>query len=260
MTKKFYWQGNVAKSRIIDEILARSLEINPVTVFDFGCGDGGDWVQILDDHPCLRLIGYEPYVPSLRSARERLRGRRAEIFGGNEIWNLNHQVQYIVSFSVFEHVVRREEFLNHAKRILAPEGLFYLNYDDGHFRNSIDVSRPMTWLPVLRAWGRTAVSRPLAAVGLRSHYQRRVTAEDADRLVAESGFHIERVDYHNLISLKDLAKSIPENLQQHYASWWLETEKYLNEKFRSQIGDKQLGDITNLWKQMPSRTLCLSHR
>lgn len=259
MTQRLYWLGNAAKSRVIDEILASNPGPEPVTVFDYGCGDGGDWPSILSEHPKLRLVGYEPYVPSCRKARERLRNHAAEILTGNDIDALPIKADYIVSFSVFEHVVHRADFLRHAKRILGPNGMFYLNYDDGHFRNFLDVSRPATWMPALRAWGRTAVSRPFAAFGLQSHYQRRVSAVDADRLVVESGFRIERVDYHNLICLKDLAKAMPEGHRQRYAAWWLDAEKMLNEQFHVHLPENRFGDSSNLWQQMLSRTLCLRH-
>ncbi|OGQ87750.1 MAG: hypothetical protein A2512_10560 [Deltaproteobacteria bacterium RIFOXYD12_FULL_56_24] len=259
MSQRLYWLGNAAKSRIIAEILALSPGPEPVTVFDYGCGDAGDWPQILADHPHLRLVGYEPYTPSCRRARERLIGHEAEMLSGQDIATLNIEADYIVSFSVFEHVVQRAVFLQHAKRILAPDGLFYLNYDDGHFRNLLEVSRPVTWLPALRAWGRTVLSGPSAALGRQSHYQHRVMAEDADLLVTEAGFSIERVDYHNLICLKELAKAMPKDLQQAFVQWWLDAEQVLNERFRAELVVSLYGDHTNLWRQMLSRTLSLRH-
>lgn len=259
MTQRLYWLGNAAKSRVIADILTRNAGPEPVTVFDYGCGDGGDWPAILSDHPWLRLVGYEPYAPSCQKARERLRDHAAAILGGKDIDTLAVKADYIVSFSVFEHVVDRAGFLRHAKRTLAPNGVFYLNYDDGHFRNLLDVSRPATWFPALRAWGRTVVSQPFAVFGFSSHYQQRVDASEADALVAESGFRIQRVDYHNLVCLKDLAKAMPENLRQSYAAWWLDAEVCLNEQFRARLPEKRYGDDSNLWQQMLSRTLCLRH-
>lgn len=259
MTRRLYWLGNAAKAHVIDEILQDNRGTEPVTVFDYGCGDGGDWPAILAEHPQLRLVGYEPYAPSCRKARERLRGLPAEILTGADIDVLMLSADYIVSFSVFEHVVDRGKFLRHAKRLLAPQGVFYLNYDDGHFRNFLDVSDPVTWIPALRAWARTIISQPFASVGMQSHYQRRVTADEADAVVIASGFCIERIDYHNLASLKDLAKAIPEELQQRYAAWWLEAEELLNTHFQVELPQKRYGDSSNLWRQMLSRTLCLRH-
>lgn len=263
MTQRLYWFGNAAKTRVIQEILDNLKTIpgsTPITVFDYGCGDGGDWPAILADHPRLRLFAYEPLESSCHKARERLRNYAAEIISGKAIDTLSIEADYIVSFSVFEHVVSRYEYLRRAKRILAPGGTFYLNYDDGHFRNLLDIARPSTWLPALRAWGRTAVSRPLAFFGLSSCYQRRVDTEEAERLVYQAGFRIERVYYHNLTSLKDLAKVIPNELRQEYVAWWLEVEKCLNERFQVHLSKKTFGDSCNLWLQMVSRILCLMHR
>lgn len=228
-------------------------------MFDYGCGDGGDWPSILRDHSWLRLVGYEPYGPSYLKASERLRGLQAKIFTGNDLDALDLKADFVVSFSVFEHVVNCSAFLRNAKHLLSANGVFFLNYDDGHFRNVLEVSQPSTWLPALRAWGRTIVSRPLAWLGFSSFYQKRVTAQEADRLVATNGFQIERVDYHNLLCLKELSKIMPPHLQKPYAAWWLEAEKHLNDHMRAPCSEERYGDCCNLWRVMLSRTLKLKH-
>ena len=259
MRRRLYWLGNIAKTRIINDILATHQSSTPVVIFDYGCGDGGDWKRVLSDYPHFRLIGYEPNESSATHARKRLQGVPAEIFTSDEIKQLDFLADYIVSFSVFEHVVHRGQFLAHAKRLLAPAGVFYLNYDDGHFRNWLDLGQADTWLPTLRTFVRTLVSRPAAAMGSYSKYQRRVDASSADRLVFEAGFRIVRTDYHNLLDLKDLAKTIPENLREEYARWWLEAEEVLNTRFRVDLVRARYGDVVNLWQQMASRTLVLNH-
>jgi Methyltransferase domain len=52
---------------------------------------------------------------------------------------------FIVSFSVFEHVYNRPACLAAARRHLAPGGNFFLYYDDDHFGNSIDLNVPGSW-------------------------------------------------------------------------------------------------------------------
>jgi SAM-dependent methyltransferase len=257
--KRLYWLGNAAKTRIISELLVRSQGSELVTVFDYGCGDGGDWPCILGDHPYLRLVAFEPETASYQKASQRLQGCNALVLSGETMTSFDLQADYIVSFSVFEHVVNQPRFLRHAKRVLAPGGLFYLNYDDGHFRNFLDVAELATWLPALRARLHTLVSPLLAALGRQASYQRRVVAAAVDRLVTDCGFRIERIDYHNLSSLKDLAKSIPEPLREEYARWWLEVELDLNRQFATTLDDARYGDSVNLWWQMGSRTLCLRH-
>ncbi len=259
-TNQLYWQGNIAKCRVIEEILHQCQTGQSVTIFDYGCGDSGDWPLILQDNPHLNLIGYEPYGPSYKKAVKRLSGQNAVILSGKDIELTDLQAHYIISFSVFEHVVDREFFLSNAKRILAPTGVFYLNYDDGHFRNILDMSLLTTWFPALKAFVRTTVSPMLAFMGFQSHYQQRVTSLEVDELIKKIDFIIERVDYHNLICLKSLYKTIPAHLHHPYSELWLDFEKRLNDEFKISLPFEKYGDCINLWQQMVSRTLCIKHK
>jgi SAM-dependent methyltransferase len=253
---RLYWLGNAAKMTIIDEILARFPGPQPAIIFDYGCGAGGDWPDILSAYPHFHLIGYEPHGPSAAEAQRRLQGS-AEIWTGDAIAKLSFSADVIVSFSVFEHVVDRNDFLVHARRLLASDGIFFLNYDDGHFRYRIDLGYPAGWPERIRSALRTMVSGPLAALGFPSRYQRRVAARDADRLVLQNGFDIERIDYANIDDFKSLAKAISEDEIQGFSRLWIETENKLNKQFRSKLPSEHYGDDTNLWKAMSSRTLVL---
>jgi len=175
----------------------------------------------------------------------------------NEIEALQCEANFIVSFSVFEHVVDRKQFLAHAKRNLSRDGVFFLNYDDGHFRNSLNLAEPNTWPDAVRSFVRTTISRPLAALGYMSRFQRRVCAIDADLLVANAGFKNIGTDYHNLTCLKDFSKSVPSDHSQEFADWWLETELVLNQRFKFELSEIKFGDNANLWRHMPTRTLRL---
>jgi SAM-dependent methyltransferase len=157
--RKLYWLGNIAKTRIIDEILRLHADRDDkIVVFDYGCGDGGDWPAILGDNQRIELIGFEPSEQGYCFASERLRGFNSRILTGDAIDTLALQADFIVSFSVFEHVVDKREYLRHAKRLLARDGTCYLNYDDGHFRNILDLSVRETWMPAIRSRLRTLIS------------------------------------------------------------------------------------------------------
>jgi hypothetical protein len=138
------------------------------------------------------LVGYEPDEASANRARARLHGLSAEIHTADAIQALDLSADCIVSFSVFEHVVDRRESLAHAKQLLAPTGVLYLNYDDGHFRSRLDLADVSTWGSALRTMARTLVSFPAAAMGRHAKYQRRVDARDANRLVEAAGFRVDR--------------------------------------------------------------------
>jgi SAM-dependent methyltransferase len=233
-----YWQGNAAKSRVISDLLARTSG-REALVFDYGCGAGGDWARILDEHRGLRLVGYEPHAPSFRAASERLRGRRAEVLTGAALATLALQADFIVSFSVLEHVFDRRAFFANARRLLHPQGLFYLNYDDGHFRAPPPKERLQNLLAGV-----------LARTGFVSRYQRRVTHAEAEALLREAGFAVEHAEYHNLAAFKDLFKRIEPAKQEAFARFWVDVEARLNADFEKDA---------NLWSQLASRTLWLRH-
>ena len=254
-SQKHYWLGNVAKNRVISKILGDNLDTLKIIIFDYGCGDGGDWPQVLRDNDYLQLVGYEPNRPKYERAVYRLANLNAELFTGDTIESLDIKADYIVSFSVFEHVVNKMEYLYHARRLLADHGLFFLNYDDGHFRNVLDLQDYTTWIPAIRPRFRTLISPLMAKLGDESNYQRRVIAEEVDQMVKRAGFSIEQVDYHNLACLKGLAKSIPDYKKQDFSSWWLDTEITLNDQFKFAMPNRNKGDHINLWLQMASRTI-----
>ena len=255
---RHYWQGNAAKVRVISDLLYRASG-RQVVVFDYGCGGAGDWPQILADNPNLRLYGYEPHLPSFSIAVDRLKGSKAEIFTADSIKSLSIKADYIVSFSVFEHVFDRRSFLAHASRLLATDGLFYLNYDDGHFRNLIDLAEPSTWWGALRVRLHNLLAEPLASLGKVSSFQQRVIAQDVDQLIVDAGFVTTDCEYHNFYGFKELFKVIDPKLQAEFSRFWLDIELELNSRFRSELASGKKGDRINLWSQMVSRTMWLRH-
>lgn len=259
-SRKLYWLGNSAKTQIIDEILSAHPDGNrDVTIFDYGCGDGGDWPTILKENHFINLIGYEP-GHTCKTAAERLKGLKAKITGGDSLPDISIKADYVVSFSVFEHVVDKTWYLKNVKRLLAEDGLFYLNYDDGHFRNMLDLSDPATWMQAVRSRLRTLVSPFFAILGEQAKYQKRIIANDADRSVSEAGFMIDRIEYNNLESLKNLFKTIPDDQKEEFARMWLDLEQTLNRHFKFETSVGRINDDkSNLWQQMASRTLRLRH-
>ena len=129
---RFLWTGNSAKAKIVWQILEES-DDRSILVFDYGCGVAPGWNQILSSHPNIRYIGYDPDERSVKLARQSLTGLRADIYTGKAISELSFEADYVISLSVFEHVLDRFGYLQNVKRLLAPDGTFFLNYDDGHF-------------------------------------------------------------------------------------------------------------------------------
>jgi SAM-dependent methyltransferase len=249
-TTKLYWKGNVAKARILNEILARTS--GDCVVFDFGAGAGGDWPEILADFPKLELVAYEPFAPSAARLRTKLNGLAATVV--EDIGTANIHADFVVSFSVFEHVFDRLAYLRQARKALKPSGSMFLNYDDGHFRQNWDLSRPGSWLGPLREHTRNQLAPLWPKLGRVHMYQARVARQDCDELVAEAGFVCVGERYENLASLKNMAKTIPEDRANEFTRFWLNIEDELNAKFRAPI-QTEMGDSVNLWREMASRTL-----
>ncbi len=253
-TEPLYWLGNSAKVRIIRDIL----RTNPqATIFDYGAGRGGDWDKILVANPSLKLVCYEPDAASFADLKNKLDGK-AQLHTGNSIETLAIEADYIVSFSVFEHVADRAAYLRHAKRCLAPTGEFHLNYDDGHFRQSLDLSSPRTWPGAVVEHIRNLLAPLWLRLKKYGLFQRRVTPAEAQQLATAAGLAIASVRYENLTSFKALAKAMPPERQADFARFWIETEDKLNSQFAAEA-NARLGDTTNLWREMPSRTLVLRH-
>ncbi|MEN9272266.1 MAG: methyltransferase domain-containing protein [Gloeomargarita sp. DG02_4_bins_56] len=254
----YYWWGNAAKSQVIAQILAHIRDDTPCRIFDYGCGDGGYWPQILQDYPQIQWWGFEPQTQRRQRAQKRLAGFAAQVLGWEELQSMHINADFIVSFSVLEHVYNRRQYLEMAQQQLAPQGVFYLNYDDGHFRPLLDLSQPQTWFSTLKLALHNWSAPWLARVGYIAPFQERVMQAEIDRLLQESGWQIRQVFYSNLECLKSLIKTLPDDEKSAFTQVWVELETTLNRQF-AHPGAVQFGDASNLWRVMPSRTLVLTH-
>ena len=252
----YYWQGNAAKTKIIREILDSLGSSQTALIFDYGCGTGGDWPAILRDYAYLRLIGYEPNSRSYAAAKERLRPYDAQLYTGDELNRITFEADYIISFSVFEHVYDRIAYLNTAKRHLKADGVFYLSYDDGHFRNLLHLNQPQRWFGDFKAWLHNLLAVPLAKVGHITTFQKRVIRKEVDALIRQMEFEVVQAYYSNMSALKGLYDLIPPERRTAFTQFWLDIEERLNQDFLSE-GSITLGDSANLWKVMGIRSLVL---
>lgn len=259
--KRLYWTGNAAKAKVIREILddPRVQAGEDILIFDYGCGTGGDWKTILPQFRNLSVIGYDPSEKSVAIAKEKLKGEKAEFLTDSELNGRAFKADFIVSFSVLEHVYERRHYLQTAKDHLAENGVFYLNYDDGHFRTALDLNAPRTWLTELRVWLHNLLAGILARVGWVAQYQQRVNRSDIDALIAQVGFETTRVFYSNLGSLKGLYKLVSPPKREEFTRIWIAVEDALNEQFL-EYGGTRLGDPANLWQFMGTRTLVLRNQ
>lgn len=251
-----YWLGNAAKTKIMQRISA--LATRPLTVIDLGCGDGGDWPRFLADHANVTLHAHEPDTERAAIARQRLQPWSVDVHVGPRATTIAARADVIVSFSVFEHVWDRLGFLLDAKSLLANDGLFFLNYDDGHFRRSLPLDLPRHWVGELRTTVNNALAPVWAKRGRFDRYQARVRRNEIADLTTQTGFRCEEAFYSNLADLKELFSLIPPASRDGYVEMWIELEDRLNKEF-ALSAEEVRGDSMNLWRVMPSRTLVLRH-
>jgi SAM-dependent methyltransferase len=204
-------------------------------------------------------VAWDPDRRSAATARRRLAGTRARLIDSAEVRRSTFAADFVLSFSVLEHVYDRRDYLALARRHLARDGRFFLNYDDGHFRVALDLEEPRTWPGQLMSASRNLLGPLLARLGRVDRFQARVARADLDELVASTGLVCEEAYYSNLADFKLLAKHGAPDRRDEFVAFWLEVEEHLNARFAI-AGPSRRGDTTNLWRCMRSRTLVLARR
>jgi SAM-dependent methyltransferase len=213
--------GNSAKLyclRWIERLIATRPQ--PVRILDLGCGRALNFVELLRRHPQTRYVGIEPLVPETRIARENLRGFDALVLEGDAYdahERLAERFDVVVSFSVLEHVYRRDAYLRAAAESLAAGGRVLINYDCGHFRT-----------PTARDRIKNLAGPWLARMGREHHYQRFVREEAFSDLVRRAGLRIVEGRVFNS-HLKDLYHAVPGSARGEFMERWLELELWLND-------------------------------
>lgn len=211
---------------------------------------------MLNEIDNIKLYAFDPEPEALSEAQNKLESYNVEFLSTKALKNASFQADVIVSFSVYEHVYERENYLNTAFDHLESDGTFYLNYDDGHFRNTLSLNEPRKWYREVKVWVKNLLVEPLASIGLKSFYQSRVPRDRIDRAVKEAGFEISEAFYSNLEDFKGFVKTLSEDKKQQFMKFWIDTEKRLNDEFRLETSETNL-DPCNLWEIMGSRTLVL---
>ncbi len=214
--------GNAAKIYCLNWIAAHAQRhAGPLTLLDLGCGDGSHFVQLLRAFPAIRYVGIEPDAAACQRAREQLAFASPVIIQGYAYEGIRASLplpafDLIVSFSVLEHVYRRQAYMQFIHDCLAPDGVCLMNYDFGHFNSR-------QWKEQLK----TLIGPWLARLGDESRYQAFVRWADFQRWAAAARLEVVEARMFNT-QLKGLARAIPAEHLAEYHQRWLELELWLN--------------------------------
>ncbi|MDX2136960.1 MAG: class I SAM-dependent methyltransferase [Chloroflexota bacterium] len=222
MSDVLYTMGNTAKLYCLNWLstqLAQNSEQK--TILDLGCGTGQNFVQLLRDYPHVQYVGIEPSAAACAEARKQLAGTKATIIQDYAYHAVHSKLpqptfDFIVSFSVFEHVYRRQHYLEFIRTCLKPDGYVLINYDAGHFQ-SHDLKERL----------KNVIGPVLARLGNEAYYQSFVREADFRRWAGEAQLEIIEAKSFNT-ALKGVYKQIPDSARSEYMQRWLEMETWLN--------------------------------
>ena len=208
--------GNAAKLyclRLLDAAVAE--QAGDFRILDLGCGDGGDFVELLRRRANVHYVGVEPSRHAAAAAARALPSARIVNAPAYDI--REEPAHAVVSFSVLEHVVDRERYFDAVTANLAAGGRVYLNYDSGHFYNDANAAE--------RA--RAVVGSALARIGYEAHDRVVVTDSELDALLARSGLHAVDDKGFNT-ELKVAWRHVPADRREAFMESWLAFELDLN--------------------------------
>ncbi len=214
--------GNTAKVYCLRWLRDHAQNRDSLSILDLGCGTASYFLDLLREFPQIRYVGIEPSPQACDIARQNLDGLNATIHNdfAYDVYGrlVDEQFDVIVSFSVFEHVVQRQRYLNSIAEVLKADGRVLMNYDSGHFKH------PSSW----KERAKNIIGPLLTTVGNERYYQRFVKEADFQQMLCQAGLVAEDDKVFNT-QLKGIHKSIPAQHQAEHLERWLAHELWLNE-------------------------------
>ncbi|MCB9451305.1 MAG: methyltransferase domain-containing protein [Anaerolineaceae bacterium] len=193
-----------------------------IRILDVGCGRAANFIELLRRYPGVEYVGVEPNPAACVTARRNLDGFKATIMNDYAYDLMGRLVDapfdIVLSFSVFEHVYRRQKYLNSVVDCLRDDGYFLINYDAGHFM------APAT----LKEAAKNVIGPWLAPLGIERYYQRFVPEADFRRMLEQAGLVVTEVKSFNT-RLKGVHKHVPDAYKEEHMQRWLDYELWLNE-------------------------------
>lgn len=257
--QKLYWFGNVAKFEIANRIGAlASGSSKSIEIVDLGAGSGGDWDKLVRDNPRVSVHLWEPHDKYFEGLRSRFKGI-SRIYVHKDIDNLTSKFDLGTSLSVLEHVKNPSDHLCAIERLLKPNGLFFMNFDDGHFRKQIAPQGILDLRLTTAEFYRSTISRIIPRLVPTNVYQKRVSQSKIFELIAKSELEIEEIFFNHIGSLKSLIKkSGTDAIDLETMIKWAEFDQTLAKSHTFATPNDTA--INVLWKLFSTRTFVLSKK
>ncbi len=216
--------GNSAKLyclNLIEKIVIR--QGGSLTLLDLGCGAAANFPKLMEKYPGLRYVGVEPSSSECKIAQKNLSSFNATIMNAPAYGLELEAADVVISFSVLEHVYRRMDYLQTAKRNMKAAGLFLINYDAGHF---VDPAPASIFSIGSDRW-KNRFGRLMARLGREQYFQAFVREAEFRSLLEETGLMALEGRHFNT-DLKNIYKLVPAHKVEEYMKRWLDFELYLN--------------------------------
>ena len=226
---------------------------NTDSVTDLGGGKGDRWVSILSKFPNLNLTFFEPDKTELRIAKTKIKGKNVIFL--NSTKNIENESQDLVySFAVLEHVWDKQFFFNEIARLLKKDGVAYISYDDGHFRNYLYRDRSYSFQ--CRNFMKTKLHKFWQLMRWYSKYQYPVNPEELLTIVNSAKLSIFDDYYSSIDNFKNFKITEKLDLFRENSGTVYGLEKDLNIEYQKHFTlNQRIGMHGPLWKVMGTRTI-----
>lgn len=212
-----YSNNNTAKEYVLRRVSSSINQDKNRSILDFACGTCLIWKSFLEKYPQTNFGGFDFNYESIQIAKKNFPNYKNSIitFDGQKELPFDNQFDIITTFSSLEHVLDKRSFLKNIKKLLKPDGIAYLNYDFGHFRNSS-----------IRTDIYNYISQMLAKLGVTEKYfTKKVLLPEIKNIFKNLDLEIIDIKYFNVSELKKIHKVVndPKLLDN-----WYEYELSLN--------------------------------
>ncbi len=137
--EKYFWEQEFTFEKYVRPFISEVKSINEQTsVLEIGCGEGGNLAPF-HKAGCKRIVGIDISKGKIENANKffsKMKNRNNIEFINDDIFNINvvdiGQFDIIITKDVLEHIQGHEKFILFVKKIMKPDGIFFLGFPPWH--------------------------------------------------------------------------------------------------------------------------------